>query len=203
MRQQVITIPLLNVLVQWIRDRLNEKSNTNHTHGAVTTTQNGFMTSADKTKVNAIPTNPKYTDTVTTINGKTGSITKSDITALGIPAQDTVYTHPSTHPASMITQDSARRMVSDTQIAAWNDKASATHTHTAAQVTQSSIARFVTDAEKTAWNNKIGKEGGSMTGGLIVKPSGDTRQTRNIAIGTTAPTSTTGHTEGDIFLVVP
>ena len=32
MRQQLITIPLLDVLVQWIKDRLNEKSNTNHTH---------------------------------------------------------------------------------------------------------------------------------------------------------------------------
>ena len=34
------------------------------------------------------------TDTVTTINGKTGAISKDDIVALGIPAQDTVYTHP-------------------------------------------------------------------------------------------------------------
>lgn len=33
-------------------------------------------------------------DTITTINGKTGTITKADIVALGIPAQDTVYTHP-------------------------------------------------------------------------------------------------------------
>ena len=33
-------------------------------------------------------------DTVTTINGKTGAIVKADIVALGIPAQDTVYTHP-------------------------------------------------------------------------------------------------------------
>lgn len=33
-------------------------------------------------------------DTITTINGKTGVITKADIVALGIPAQDTVYTHP-------------------------------------------------------------------------------------------------------------
>jgi hypothetical protein len=31
---------------------------------------------------------------VTTVNGKTGEITKADIVALGIPAQDTVYTHP-------------------------------------------------------------------------------------------------------------
>lgn len=171
MRQQLITIPLLNVLVQWIKDRLNEKSNTNHTHGVATTTQDGFMTSTDKAKVNAIPTNPKYTDTVTTINGKTGAISKSDITALGIPAQDTVYTHPSTHPASMIEQDSARRMVSDTQIA--------------------------------NWNGKVDKTGGQMTGELVAKSSGDTRQVRNIAIGTTAPTSTTGYSEGDLFLVVP
>ena len=33
-------------------------------------------------------------DTITTINGKTGAITKADIVALGLPAQDTVYTHP-------------------------------------------------------------------------------------------------------------
>ena len=124
-----------------------------------------------KAKVDAIPASPKYTDTVTTINGKTGTISKSDITALGIPAQDTVYTHPSTHPASMITQDSARRMVSDTQI--------------------------------TSWTNKVDKSGGQMTGALMAKSSGDTRQMRNITIGTAAPTSTTGHTEGDIFLVVP
>ena len=42
-------------------------------------------------------------DTITTINGKTGAISKADIVALGIPEQDTVYSHPSTHPASMIT----------------------------------------------------------------------------------------------------
>ena len=102
-------------------------------------------TNEDKAKVDAIPTNPKYTDTV--------------------------YTHPATHPASIITQDSARRMVSDTQI--------------------------------TAWTNKVDKAGGQMTGALVAMSSGDTRQARNIAVGTTAPTSTTGYSEGDIYLVVP
>ena len=42
-------------------------------------------------------------DTITSINSKTGVITKADIVALGIPASDTVYTHPANHPASMIT----------------------------------------------------------------------------------------------------
>ena len=40
-----------------------------------------------------VPEGAVFTDTntVTTINGKTGVISKSDITALGIPAQDTTY----------------------------------------------------------------------------------------------------------------
>ena len=79
-----------------------------------------------------MPSGAKFTDTITTINNKTGVVTKADITALGIPAQDTTYntvttttnglmiatdktkldgiesgankyTHPSTHPSSMIT----------------------------------------------------------------------------------------------------
>ena len=48
-------------------------------------------TDAAKKKVDAIPSSPKYTDTVTTINGKTGAISKSDITALGIPGTNTTY----------------------------------------------------------------------------------------------------------------
>ncbi len=67
-----------------------------------------------------VPSNAKFTDTITTINGKTGVITKSDITALGIPEQDTVYIHPSEHPASMITESATRRFVSDTEKSTWN-----------------------------------------------------------------------------------
>ncbi|MDU1582144.1 MAG: hypothetical protein E6864_00165 [Peptoniphilus harei] len=50
-------------------------------------------TDVAKTKVDNIPASPKYTDTVTTINGKTGAITKDDIVALGIPCQDTNTTY--------------------------------------------------------------------------------------------------------------
>lgn len=48
-------------------------------------------TDAAKKKVDDIPSSPKYTDTITTINGKTGTISKSDIVALGIPSKDTTY----------------------------------------------------------------------------------------------------------------
>lgn len=42
------------------------------------------------------------TDTITTINGKTGAISKDDIVALGIPSQDTIYQKPSSEPISYI-----------------------------------------------------------------------------------------------------
>jgi len=43
-----------------------------------------------------VPVNAKFTDTVTTINGKTGAISKDDIVALGIPSQDTTYSEITT-----------------------------------------------------------------------------------------------------------
>lgn len=58
--------------------------------------------------------------------------TKADITALGIPGQDTTYTHPSTHPASIIVTDASHRFVTDTQISAWNNKANNTVVSTTA-----------------------------------------------------------------------
>lgn len=69
-----------------------------------------------------VPSGAKFTDTITTINGKTGTIGKADIVALGIPAQDTVYTHPSSHPASMITESANRRFTTDLEKASWNSK---------------------------------------------------------------------------------
>lgn len=74
-------------------------------------------------------------DTITTINGNTGAIAKTDIVALGIPAQDTVYTHPANHAPSIITQDANNRFVSDTEKSTWNGKANSSHTHTKSQIT--------------------------------------------------------------------
>ena len=80
-------------------------------------TVNGFTVEAN------VPADAKFTDTVYTHPSHTAktsglykitvdelghvsaatTVVKSDITDLGIPAQDTVYTHPDTHPATMIT----------------------------------------------------------------------------------------------------
>ncbi|MDX9739533.1 MAG: metallophosphoesterase [Candidatus Dojkabacteria bacterium] len=46
-----------------------------------------------KTVAENVPSGAVFTDTVTTINGKTGAIVKSDIVALGIPAEDTNTTY--------------------------------------------------------------------------------------------------------------
>lgn len=39
------------------------------------------------------------------------------------------YSHPSTHPASIISQDINNRFVTDAQISTWNSKANGSHTH--------------------------------------------------------------------------
>ena len=59
-----------------------------------TTTDNGLMSASDKSKLDGIAKNANN------------------------------YTHPSSHAASMITPDASHRFVTDTQISAWNGKAS-------------------------------------------------------------------------------
>lgn len=64
-----------------------------------------------------VPTGAKFTDTVTTINDKTGVITKDDIVALGIPSSDTNTTYSEittaeidTGTASTLRTITARRL---------------------------------------------------------------------------------------------
>jgi hypothetical protein len=118
----------------------------------VTTSTNGLMIASDKTKLD------------------------------GIAAGATNYTHPATHPATMITEDATRRFVSDTEKTTWNNKASTavvttttnglmiatdktkldgltnyTHpaSHPATMITEDTTHRFVTDTEKSTWNEKL------------------------------------------------
>lgn len=109
---------------------------TDTTYEIATQSSSGLMSATDKVKVNNIPSNPKYTDTVTTINGKTGAITKADITALGIPAQDSVYddtaikadigkrAYKTELPTklSQLAEDSTHRTVTDTEKSTWSGK---------------------------------------------------------------------------------
>lgn len=72
---------------------------------------------ADNSRVlTDVPLNAKFTDTITTVNGKTGAITKADITSLGIPAQDTV-----TPIANNLTETAAGKALDATQGKALNE----------------------------------------------------------------------------------
>ena len=81
------------------------------TYSAATTSAEGLMSAADKTKLDGITagankyTHPSYTARASGLYKVTvdstghvsavAAVDKSDITALGVPAQDTTYTHPS------------------------------------------------------------------------------------------------------------
>ena len=47
----------------------------------------------------------------------------------GIAEKANNYSHPSTHAATMISQDSTHRFVTDAEKSTWNGKANASHTH--------------------------------------------------------------------------
>ena len=89
------------------------------TYTAATTTTDGLMSAADKTKLNGITTgankytHPTYTahtsglykianDATGHVSGAT-AVVKADITALGIPAQDTTYTAASQVKMGLLT----------------------------------------------------------------------------------------------------
>jgi hypothetical protein len=139
--------------VTGLQAALDTKASTGHSHSDATTTTNGFMSSADKVKLNGLNSvdllnranhtgaqaissvtdlqaalDTKASTAHTHANATTavaGFMSSTDKIKLdGVSTGATAYVHPANHPASIITQDASNR--------------------------------FVTDAEKTAWNAKIG-----------------------------------------------
>lgn len=131
------------------RSSWNAKAST----AVASTSANGLMSKEDKTKLNGIATgannyvhpndagtrhvsdaekntwNAKASTAVVTTSAN-GLMSKEDKTKLnGIATGANNYTHPSTHPASVITQDATHRFVTDTEKSTWNGKANSNHTH--------------------------------------------------------------------------
>lgn len=67
-------------------------------------------TTVEKNKVRDIPDNPKYTDTVTTINGNTGEISKADIVALGIPGSAKSYSVATTTSDGLLSATDKKKL---------------------------------------------------------------------------------------------
>ena len=66
----------------------------NHAISEIDVLQDELGDKVDNSRVlTDVPSNAKFTDTITTINGKTGAILKADIVALGIPTSDTNTTY--------------------------------------------------------------------------------------------------------------
>ena len=113
-----------------------------------TQSANGLMSAADKKKLDGIENNannyvhPSDSNTrhvsdsqISAWNAKasTAIATQTDNGLMsyldkakldGISAGANAYSHPATHPATMITDDASHRFVTDSQISTWNAKAS-------------------------------------------------------------------------------
>lgn len=101
----------MKVNVPWVND--------NTTYNVVTTTTNGLMSSSDKIKLDGVAEgankyiHPSYTSAnsglykvtvdATGHVSKVTDVTKSDITNLGIPAQDTTYSNATTSTAGLMS----------------------------------------------------------------------------------------------------
>lgn len=91
------------------------------------------------------------TDTLELVAGTNISITP-DATNDKITINNT-YAHPSTHPASMIVQDTSNRFVSDTEKSTWNGKASTSVATTSANGLMSSTDKSKLDGVASGANN--------------------------------------------------
>lgn len=79
---------------QFIEGQLAEKESIDETDRKVDEALRLAKEYSDNQAGADIPPDAVFTDTITSINDKTGVITKEDIMALGIPGQDTLYTLP-------------------------------------------------------------------------------------------------------------
>lgn len=116
-----------------------------------------FITDAERTAWNAKAANIIATQTVN------GLMSAADKTKLdGIATGANAYTHPTTHPASIIVQDASNRFVTDTEKATWNAKAGSAVATTTANGMMSA-------ADKVLVNNCTYTTGGAITTGIWKK----------------------------------
>lgn len=70
---------------------------------------------------------------------KAGLMSSSDKSKLnGVASGANNYVHPSSHPASIITQDASNRFVTDSEKSTWNGKAAGNHNHGLASLSEKS-----------------------------------------------------------------
>ena len=143
----LVPAPAAGAATRYLRSDGTWQVPPNTTYGVATTGSNGLMSAADKTKLDGIATgankytHPSYTtrgsglykitvDATGHVSGAT-AVTKSDIVALGIPAQDTntTYTLGSFGITATATELNYCDGVTSNIQTQLNSKASSSHTH--------------------------------------------------------------------------
>lgn len=135
-----------------INTKLNSKSNTDHTHSnyasTITTTGTG----------NAVTSISQSGNTITVTKGATYNN----------------YTHPTNHPASIITQDVTHRFITDTERTNWNDANSKKHSH-------SNKGYLDIINQNLATTNDVNFKSVKATGDIIAYSTGTTSEKYPIA----------------------
>ena len=135
-----------------INTKLNSKSNTDHTHSNYAST---ITTSGTGNAVTSISQ-----------SGNTITVTKG--------ATYNNYTHPTNHPASIITQDATHRFITDTERTNWNDANSKKHSH-------SNKGYLDIINQNLATTNEVNFKSVKTTGDIIAYSTGTTSEKYPIA----------------------
>ena len=123
----------------------------------------------------AVPTNTTYSVATSTTNGLMSYDMFNKLN--GIEAGANKYIHPTSHPASMITQDANYRFVSDTEKSKWDAKETTTGAQTKANTAEANAKAYA--------DQKVADLVGSASSSL------DTLQELAAALGNDANFSTT------------
>ncbi|MCL2107822.1 MAG: hypothetical protein FWH20_00560 [Oscillospiraceae bacterium] len=107
-----------------------------------------------------------------------GLMSKADFAKLSnIAANANNYTHPTNHPASVITQDANNRFVSDAEKETWNAKSAGAHNHNASEINAGTmpVARGGTNRTSQAAGN-INYATSTTATGVIAPPTANVAQ---------------------------
>ncbi|MHA7139863.1 hypothetical protein ACRTEV_21780 [Rossellomorea arthrocnemi] len=132
------------------QSRLNELDQEKHTHSNKATLdkieQTGSESSIDLSKLSTYET---AINDLTTLRhshsnkptlDRLGISSSNKLTIDGEEQVNTEYTHPESHPASMITEDEGHRFVTDVEKVEWNSKAEEIHKHRLEDITDLDIS---------------------------------------------------------------
>jgi hypothetical protein len=154
-----------------------------------------FTTDAEKNTWNAKASTAIATQSV---NGLMSSTDKAKLD--GVAAGANNYTHPASHPASIITEDSLHRFTTDTEKSTWNAKASTAIATQSANGLMSSTDKAKLDGVAAGANNYVhpASHSASMITGLPTSlptngGNADTVDGFHLTLSTTIPTTLTNN----------